>query len=33
MEQDNVVGPGVATFADLNVEPRALVELLPACLA
>lgn len=32
MQQDNTVGSGVASFADLDIAPRSLAEALPACL-
>ena len=32
MRHDNVVGADADTFGDLGIEPRALVDLLPACL-
>lgn len=32
MQQDNIVGSGVATFAELDIAPRSLAEALPACL-
>jgi len=32
LAEDNVVGEGVGTFADLNIQPRSLRESLPDCL-
>ncbi len=32
LSADNVAGRDVSTFADLGIEPRGLVEQLPACL-
>jgi uncharacterized protein YbjT (DUF2867 family) len=33
MQQDNVVGDGIGTFADLDIAPHSLRESLPLCLA